>query len=62
MITKEDIRAKIDWEGWPDALEWLDPDEIEDDRVRQLVYDGLVHHSALQNIYDELEPLLGDDE
>lgn len=59
--SKHELRNKIDWEGWPSACEWFANDEFDDKRITEIVQEALDHSIALEALYDELEPLLGDE-
>jgi len=60
--TKQDILDKIEWEGWPDALEWIDPEDIEDSKIADLVERAIDCYMDLEALRKELEPLLDSDD
>lgn len=59
------ILDKIDWEGWPDALEWLVNDNFGDEELNQLIYDATQLHTQLNYLHnqieDRVEELLGEE-
>ena len=57
-LTKEFIRHKIEWEGWPDALEWFAGDETEDPALTELIAQGLTHYIFLENLRKDIDNIL----
>lgn len=51
----EFIEHKIDWEGWPDALEWLVADNFGDEELNQLIYDATQLHTQLNYFRERIE-------
>lgn len=68
MANVEFIRHKIDWEGWPDALEWFN-DDYGDSELNALIAKAQAHLYGLNQLHDDIldrvETILdeqGDDE
>lgn len=56
MITPLDfIEHKIDWEGWPDALEWLVSDDFGDKKLNDLIAEAAGYHSLLLHARTRIE-------
>lgn len=58
MLTKEFIRHKIDWEGWPDALEWFSGDRSEDPDINRVLDKAMDAYLDLESAKRELLKLL----
>jgi hypothetical protein len=61
MLTNQDVRAKIEWEGWPSAIEWLDPEEIEDPEVSRIMLEAMGAYMVLDSLFAELTDIIGSD-
>jgi hypothetical protein len=62
MITNSEIRSKLGWEGWPEALEWFDPEEVEDPEVAIVLSEAMGLYLRLDELHMELIDILGDDD
>lgn len=49
------IEDKIDWEGWPDALEWLSGEDFGDQHLNSLIAEATALHGELTRLRAEIE-------
>jgi hypothetical protein len=65
MLSPNEIRQKIEWEGWPDAIEWLDAEDVEDETLKgalQSASDAYLDlEAARDTLYARLDELLEED-
>lgn len=54
----EVLASKIDWEGWPDALEWFAEDRFEDHKLDELIYQAKETYYALESFRTQIEDRL----
>jgi len=61
MDNRYNLRSKIDMEGWPDAAEWFWEGNFDNPRIGEILNEALDLRLELEDLLDELEPLLSDD-
>lgn len=56
--SNEWVAGVIDWEGWPDCLEHIEADEIEDKDLGNLWYEAQQEYALLENLHDRIRKII----